>query len=237
MVENNGGGDFDFETSQSSSSFESSDVANVNVVWTALLVEGLFVGLAIAFSFLNFFDHGQELAGAFKSLLVSWNGVYWLLAGLGAAVPLVAANWVIEKVQPAFYQPMQRLVREFFYPMFARSGWFELLIVSLAAGFGEELLFRWCLQGGVSSWLSSSLGVAAASSIGLAVGGLFFGLCHFINKTYFVMAAIAGVYLGAVMLVFDSWIVAAVAHAAFDFYALMTIKNLDVENGHLDADY
>jgi membrane protease YdiL (CAAX protease family) len=230
MVENNGSGDFDFETLESRSSFESNDVANVNVVWTAVLVEGLFVVLAIAFSFFNFFDHGQELTAMLKSLLVGWNGVFWLLAGLVLAVPLVAANWVIEKIQPAFYQPMQRLVREFFYPMFARSSWLELLIVSLAAGFGEELLFRWCLQGGVSSLLPSSLGSLATGSIALVFGSLLFGLCHFINKTYFVMAAVAGVYFGVVMIVFDSWIVAAVAHAAFDFYALLSIKALKIES-------
>lgn len=226
MAKTNDEGDFDFAGADSRQELECPDVANVNSVWTAVLVEGLLVGLAIGFSFLGLFDHGQYLSEMSKALLVSWKGASWLLAGVASSIPLIVCHWIIEKTQPAFYQPMRRLVENFFYPMFARSSWVELLIVSLVAGFGEELFFRWCLQGGISSMLASSLAPWAVGSISILAAGVAFGLCHFVSNTYFIMATVAGIYFGVVMVVFDSWVVAAVAHALFDLYALIKIRSL-----------
>jgi membrane protease YdiL (CAAX protease family) len=201
-----------------------SDIERVNVVWTAVLVEGLFTVVAIGLSFLGIYDHDQPLVQLAKSLFGEWNGIRWLIFATLAAIPMIAGHWLIDKTRPKFYQPMQDLVEKFFFPMFAQSSWVELLVVSLAAGIGEELLFRWCIQGYLNQLLFGLAGAVIAAVFAVTISGVIFGLCHFVNRTYFVMATMAGIYLGVVMLVFDSWFVAAIAHAAFDFYALLMIK-------------
>src|SRR5207247_4003229 len=89
----------------------------------------------------------------------------------------------------------------------------QLALVAAAAGLGEELLFRGLVQAGVARFF----GLAA----GLTVGSLVFGVCHWLNVTYAILAMLAGAYFGLWLAVTGNILTPVVAHAAYDFLALV----------------
>jgi membrane protease YdiL (CAAX protease family) len=92
-----------------------------------------------------------------------------------------------------------------------------LVVVAAAAGVGEELLFRGLVQAG----LSRLLGPVSGPWIALAAASVLFGVCHWLNTTYAVLAVLAGVYFGLLLMSTGSLWTPIVAHAAYDFLALL----------------
>jgi uncharacterized protein len=100
-----------------------------------------------------------------------------------------------------------------------------LAIVAAAAGLGEELLFRGLAQEGLSRLVGGEYG----DWVALAVASLLFGVCHWLNTTYAVLALLAGLYFGLLLMLTGSLWTPIVAHAAYDFIALVYLvqpKNL-----------
>jgi len=137
------------------------------------------------------------------------------LAGLAATVPMVlllllSLRWPVG--------PLRR-IRDFFdrelAPALETRSWPDLALVSVAAGVGEEMLFRGVIQAA----LSLPLGRGA----GLAVSAAVFGLLHPASVAYVIVAGLLGAYLGAVWLVTGNLLSAIVAHAAYDFIALVLL--------------
>src|SRR5262249_38609530 len=91
----------------------------------------------------------------------------------------------------------------------------ELALISVAAGFGEEVLFRGLIQGE----LSERLGLGPA----LAISGTVFGLLHAITPGYVVLAGVMGAYLGWTWAASGSLVVPIVAHAVYDVLGLVVI--------------
>jgi membrane protease YdiL (CAAX protease family) len=90
----------------------------------------------------------------------------------------------------------------------------DLLGISVLAGLGEEMLFRGALQGSLQHYLTSFW-------LALLISSLFFGLLHAITPTYALLAAGIGAYLGVVWHYTDNLLVVTVAHALYDFLALL----------------
>lgn len=91
------------------------------------------------------------------------------------------------------------------------------LLIALAAGFGEELLFRGVLQRGLSAQLDSG-------PAGLIIASAIFGALHAATPTYALLAGVAGLYFGWLFNTFDSSIIVpAVAHTLYDWVALMLV--------------
>lgn len=88
----------------------------------------------------------------------------------------------------------------------------DLAAVALLAGLGEEMLFRGVLQGVLGRWLGPWLGLVVAS--------IAFGLVHPITPFNVLLAALAGLYLGALYLWTDNLLTAALPHALYDWAAL-----------------
>jgi membrane protease YdiL (CAAX protease family) len=109
---------------------------------------------------------------------------------------------------------LAELVRRVIVPLFAETPVWELLVISAAAGWGEELLFRGLLQTLVSDWTGHAW-------LGLLVASLLFGLVHPMSVTYFVVATLIGFYLGWLLLATDNLLVPMIAHGAYDFVALV----------------
>jgi membrane protease YdiL (CAAX protease family) len=141
----------------------------------------------------------------------------WDLAALGLGVAatgpmllgLVLLTWL---PLPAFRR-LTNFFDQFGRPFFAPYSILDLGVLSLLAGFGEEMLFRAVIQGAVAH----RIGIWSA----WVVASLLFGLMHAITPTYVVLATIAGLYLGGVWLLTDNLVVAIVAHALYDFLALI----------------
>jgi membrane protease YdiL (CAAX protease family) len=192
----------------------------VNLLWVGILVEGGLACLALTLAWMGIFDQKQSLIK-----LNQVNLLHALAWGFVALIPMLGYLALFHFWRPSFYQPMHQTVDERLRPMFSSSTYLELLLISIMAGLGEELFFRWCIQGGISSWLEPTLGIPVAIGIGLMIASLFFGICHWVNVTYAVVTFFAGAFLGMVMVWSGTWLASAFAHAAFDFVALLYIVN------------
>jgi uncharacterized protein len=135
------------------------------------------------------------------------------LWGIAAALPMLAGfavcvHWPVGPLR-RIRQASDELIR----PLFAGCSVVDLALISLAAGWGEELLFRGFLQGALEERFGWLMALLAASVV--------FGLLHFITPTYAVYATLMGVYLGGVWLWSGNLLVVVVAHAFYDWVALV----------------
>lgn len=90
-----------------------------------------------------------------------------------------------------------------------------ILVLSVAAGVFEELLFRGVLQ----SWLSQSLHY----SIGIGLSAIIFGLLHFGSTATFLFTSLYGLTFGVAYHLTESLVFVMIWHAAYDFVALLFI--------------
>jgi hypothetical protein len=90
-----------------------------------------------------------------------------------------------------------------------------LVALSVLAGFGEELLFRALIQGGLEGYLGSTLAVLVAS--------ILFGLAHCLSRTYFVMATVMGLLLGFGYVLSESLLLVMAWHGIYDLAALIVL--------------
>jgi membrane protease YdiL (CAAX protease family) len=137
------------------------------------------------------------------------------LDGVVAVLPMLAflaaaVRWPVG--------PLAR-IKEFFdrelAPALRGCEWPDLALISVAAGVGEEMLFRGVIQGAIARALGPAAGVALA--------GALFGLLHPVSPAYVALAAVLGAYLGAVWLATGNLLSVIVAHALYDFIALVVL--------------
>ncbi len=193
----------------------------VNLVFVGTIVEGGLAVVALLLAWFGLFDHQQvlrEIEGSTWWLALRWGTI--------AAIPLIVYLGVFHFWQPRFFEPMRQFVVEAMYPVFRESSLLDLLLLSLMAGFCEEMLFRWSIQGGLTSLLEPRAGMEIAQIIGLGVASILFGLCHWVNAAYGLTTLAVGLFLGLTMIWTGTFLVPAVAHALFDFVALIYIAKM-----------
>ena len=136
--------------------------------------------------------------------------------GLIACLPMLAFLLISLKSSWRPLVELRQTVEQFVREMFGSDTWVTLAIVSLAAGLGEELLFRGALQ----SWIGGYTGTWVA----VLVTSLLFGAAHSLSKTYFFAATAIGLYLGWLTEYCDDLVAPIVAHAVYDFVALLVLQ-------------
>src|SRR5690625_4573233 len=87
-----------------------------------------------------------------------------------------------------------------------------IVAVSVLAGVGEELLFRGVIQ----TWL----GQQTSPVIGLIGASVLFGLTHAVSRSYAVLTAVVGAYLGLLYHWSGNLFIPVVVHALYDWVAL-----------------
>lgn len=145
----------------------------------------------------------------------------WPLAGLLQAIgtglvatgPLVVLLLVLIRCRSRPIVDLLRQVKGLLRVLFARGNVWQVAAVALAAGFGEEILFRGALQPLVANWTSPLVGLVATS--------LLFGVVHAATPAYFAFATLVGFYLGGLALWTDEILSASIAHALYDFFAII----------------
>jgi membrane protease YdiL (CAAX protease family) len=143
---------------------------------------------------------------------IRWNGrdAAW---GVTACVPMLALFLLCVYWPVGPLRGIKRLTDEILRPLFAECSVLDLAVLSLLAGFGEELLFRGALQGALSRWWGPATGLVAASAV--------FGLLHWLSAAYALLVMLMGLYLGGWWLATDNLLVVIVAHGMYDFFALV----------------
>lgn len=133
--------------------------------------------------------------------------------GIGACLPMVVVFLLCVRWPLGPLRSIHDFSKTVLRPLFAPCTLIELALISLLAGVGEEMLFRGVMQGALCRWLGLWAGLAAASVV--------FGLAHPINLAYVFLVTLIGFYLGWVWIASDNLLVVIVAHAAYDFAALV----------------
>lgn len=138
-----------------------------------------------------------------------------LLLGLLAAVPvailiLLATFGPISKIA-IIEQSMEKItsrLRRILGSTVVSLTAVDIMLLSAAAGIGEELFFRGMLQ--------SYIGVVAAAVV--------FGLLHALTPAYFVLATVIGIYFGFVYESTNNLLIPMVGHAVYDIFALHLMR-------------
>ncbi|MCR9142013.1 MAG: CPBP family intramembrane metalloprotease [bacterium] len=132
--------------------------------------------------------------------------------GLLITAPMAAAFILLARFPLGPFRMIRTHMDEIIVPLFHKLSVFDLLLISLLAGVGEELLFRGLLQPAIGYW-TGPVG-------GLVIAGVLFGLAHLITPTYAIMAGLMGMVIGWASMVTDNLLTAILIHAAYDFIAL-----------------
>jgi CAAX protease family protein len=180
----------------------------------ALIFEG---GLAVAALAIGWLVGQSPLVGVDSSggqTREQLEAVGW---GLIATVPLLAGLLVIDRIPLGPFRRLRDMTAAVVSQMFSGASILQLAAVAITAGIGEELLFRGLVQAGVSRLLPGGWGPWAA----LAMAAVLFGVCHWLNTTYALLAMLAGAYFGFLMLATHSIWTPIAAHATYDFIALV----------------
>lgn len=178
----------------------------------AVLFELSLGGLAVILGRLGGVRPWQTLVGLDRS---AW--MVGSVAGGGAALVLFVGIVLVDRKPVGIFRQLQVTVRRYVAPLFRNVNPGLLFVISLSAGFGEELLFRGYCQAVVARWIGPPWGGIAA----LVVASVLFGVCHWISKAYALLAAAMGFVLGGLFWATGSLLAAIVAHSLYDFLALL----------------
>ena len=133
--------------------------------------------------------------------------------GLLTAMALAAIQFVLLRLVPERgpVRALRRLYRELLFPLFRASSPIEIVVISILAGVGEEVLFRGAMQ---PEW-------------GLIVTSLVFGLFHIggrLTVTLGIWAACTGALLGWLTIATGGLLAPIVAHMTYDALALSYLR-------------
>jgi uncharacterized protein len=183
-------------------------------------------GAPISFEFLVLFEASLAPLALGLGWLVGQpplEGFSWSLAD--AAIGALAAMPMFGLLLVGMSRPVGPLARikQFFEeearPIMVGRTRADLALLSLAAGIGEEMLFRGVIQAALTRWMGRW--------VGLVGGSLLFGLMHPISPTYIAIATAVGAYLGALWLIDGNLLSVIIAHAVYDFLALIVLAGDD----------
>ena len=163
-----------------------------------------------------------------------WPLVRGILYGCLAAIPILIAIEGIRRIPWEPIRALERLTEDGMIKALLQLRPSELIVISLCAGIGEELLFR----GWLMYWLAEGAGAEAgtlaepiALGAALVVSSIIFGLFHPITKLYVVLAALMGLYFGGLVLYTGNLLVPIAAHATYDAVQLLTAAR-EERRGH-----
>lgn len=139
-----------------------------------------------------------------------------LLRSVIASAPMFALLAYITRSRWKPLVDLRTQVEQLVGELFRGVSWLGLAAVAIAAGAGEELLFRGALQPLAERWWGPAAGLVAVS--------LLFGVVHAVSPAYFFFATIVGFYLGWLAAWFDDLVAPIAVHAAYDFAALMVLQ-------------
>lgn len=114
-----------------------------------------------------------------------------------------------------FYTKAMRKLMHSLHGLFSQFSWPAIIVVSILAGVGEELLFRGVLQ----TWLIS----VVDPFWGIVLASMVFGLLHYLTKIYVVVTFAIGLLFGALFYYSNSLLLVMLAHTVYDICAFAVI--------------
>jgi membrane protease YdiL (CAAX protease family) len=176
--------------------------------WQGLLFELGLIPIGLAFAYLA---NLWPLPGHYT---IQLDSLIWVAGGLVA--PLLLGWFVTSRFGHSF-PPIRRMavrVEHAFGEILRSLSPWQILALSLAAGLGEEFLFRGVLHHWLGNYWTAAL----------------FGLVHAITPLYFALAALMSFYLGTIYEFSGQMIWVPIAiHAIYDAVALARYRGWSKE--------
>jgi uncharacterized protein len=187
-------------------------IGHTRFLLLAVVFEGSLVAVALAIGWFFRIDvlHRLQL-GAVSAVF-----------GLVGAIPPFALLLATERFQIPALERIKKLLLETLGPSLKECRWYEVVVLALVAGIGEEFLFRGAVQPLFARWTAST---GWGWLAGLILSNVVFGLLHFITPTYAVLAGLMGVYFG---LLLDATgtpnvLPPILAHGFYDYLAFLVL--------------
>jgi hypothetical protein len=162
----------------------------------------LLVPAALALGWITRTPPAASLAWSIRDLAI----------GLFGAAPLALLLHAFMRAKHSRIVAFREQQLEFFGQLGFRFTTSRIVLLALAAGVAEELLFRGFLQ----SWLATLVPL----SLAIVLPNLLFGALHARTLGYALAAGVVGVWLGVLYALTDNLLAPIVAHAAYDAIAL-----------------
>lgn len=162
---------------------------------------------------------------------LDWDQIGTLVAGVAqglvAAIPILIAIELIRRVPWEPILELERLTDDHMIRSLLKLQPSELIVISLCAGIGEELLFRGWLMYWIADGLTLAVPDVSAQVVlilALVASSVVFGFFHPITRLYIVLATLMGIYFGALVIWTGNLLVPIVAHAAYDAAQLLITR-------------
>ena len=119
---------------------------------------------------------------------------------------ILSLTRIAEKI--SLFKSLKRTMITQVRPLFANARFIDLVLISLIAGFAEEMLFRGILQ----------------VKFGIIVASIIFGLAHSVTPAYVLIATVMGFYIGYVFKGSGNILVPIQLHFIYDLLALIYLR-------------
>ena len=166
------------------------------------------LGLVAVAALLGFWSQGTPFP--FR-LTFTPGGLLW---GLGGTVPVVLMSYALTSSIGLRFQAFRKiydLLKDFLGDVVRALRFEEILLLSAAAGVGEEVLFRGVVQTVTGEW-------------GLWISSALFGLLHALTPAYFVLTFLFGLYLGWLFEASGSLLAPMIVHWLYDTAAFVLLR-------------
>ena len=171
------------------------------IVWLALLSQGALAASAAGAAWL--LDLDLAWGAPFRDSVIGLGGAAILGGANHALLRWAPSTWVVKGVRAVYHEVL--------VPLFGTLSTAAIIVIGIAAGVGEEWLFRGVLQ----------------STVGLLPASLAFGAAHVGSRAmlpFGVWAAVMGLALGSLAMVTGGLLAPMVAHAVYDILALLYVR-------------
>lgn len=147
-----------------------------------------------------------------------------VLGGLALGIAMATAMLCLEKLEWAWIQETATVAEKNLGELLKNCSVFHMIALSLAAGVGEEMLFRGWLQGSLVDQWQPAFGTSGAC-IAIVLSSAVFGFAHPLSRGYIAIAFSLGLVLGGVAWCCNNLLIAIMAHATYDAVLMLVFAN------------
>ncbi len=159
-----------------------------------------------------------------------WPVVTGILYGVLAAIPVLILIEIVRRIPCEPVRELERLSDDGMFKTLLSLSSLELILISICAGVGEELLFRgWLLYWLAGFQVGGPEPTTFEFGAALVASSIAFGLVHPITKLYVVLATLMGLYFGFLVLWTGNLLIPIAAHAAYDAAQLIITGRREAE--------
>lgn len=191
-----------------------------NFFKTALVFESAMIPIAIGLGVLCGLWSWSD---CFAQILNETPLLSALIYGLFALIPMLLLLVFSATSKMSGVVRLREIIHKLLVPTLREMSMWQLAVVGLLAGAGEEWLFRGYLQ----TWLTTLLPGTPLELVPILIVSVVFGALHAITFMYAALVFIVSIYLGVVYESADQLLTPMIAHGVYDVIALVFIVNWD----------